>query len=329
MNVMTSPPDTTLAARVRRIDPTLFVLPVALVLMIVVFAVLSTTFLTVDNLFVVLRQSAVLGVAAIGATMILIAGRLDISQGAIIAASGIACVSLMEMGVPAGLAMLGAVVLGAALGFGNGLLAEGLKIPGFIATLATALVIRGAALLFTGGQSVAAPVAEGFDLLSWVGVGSIGPVPVSVVLVLIAYLIAWFVMRKTAWGLRTYAIGSSARASKTAGIRVRRQAIQIFVVAGALSAVAGVLLAGRLGSGAPSNGTGAEFDIFAAVVLGGTSLFGGRGSVMRSLLGIIFLAVLSNGLVILNVSSYVQGIATGVVLIIALGIDRWRARDDE
>ncbi|MGO1257763.1 MAG: ABC transporter permease [Brachybacterium sp.] len=329
MNTALALPDAPVASRRRRIDPTLLVLPAALVLMIVVFAVLSTTFFTVDNLFVILRQSAVLGVAAIGATMILIAGRLDISQGAVIAASGIVCVSLMQAGVPAILAMLAAVLLGALLGLGNGVLTEGLKIPGFIATLATALVIRGAALLFTGGQSIAAPVTDGFDLLSWVGVGSIGPIPVSVLLVLIAYMVAWFVMRKTAWGMRTYAIGSSARASRTAGLRVRRQAIQIFVVAGALSAVAGVLLAGRLGSGAPSNGTGAEFDIFAAVVLGGTSLFGGRGSVMRSLLGIIFLAVLSNGLVILNVSSYVQGIATGIVLIVALGIDRWRARDDD
>lgn len=317
------------ASRTRRIDPTLLALPIALILMIIVFAVLSTTFFTVDNMFVILRQSAVLGVAAIGGTMILIAGRLDISQGAVIAASGIVCVSLMQIGVPTALSMAAAVLLGAVLGLGNGLLTEGLRIPGFIATLATALVIRGAALFFTGGQSIAAPTTSGFDLLSWVGVGSIGPVPVSVLIVLVAYLIAWFVMRKTAWGLRTYAIGSSARAARTAGLRVRRQAIQIFVVAGALSAVAGVLLAGRLGSGAPSNGTGAEFDIFAAVVLGGTSLFGGRGSVMRTLLGVVFLAVLSNGLVILNVSSYVQGIATGVVLIVALGIDRWRARDDD
>lgn len=329
MTIAPSRTETAQVGSARRIDPTLLVLPAALVLMIVVFAATSTTFFTIDNMFVILRQSAVLGVAAIGGTMILIAGRLDISQGAIIAAAGIVCVSLMQAGVPAAWAMLAAVALGALLGWGNGLLAEGLKIPGFIATLATALVIRGAALFFTGGQSIAAPTDAGFDLLSWVGVGSIGPVPVSVILVLVAYAIAWFVMRKTAWGMRIYAIGSSARASRTAGIRVRRQAIEIFIVAGALSAVAGILLAGRLGSAAPSNGTGAEFDIFAAVVLGGTSLFGGRGSVMRSLLGIVFLAVLSNGLVILNVSSYVQGIATGVVLIIALGIDRWRARDDD
>lgn len=329
---MTTPPpiDASSPARTsRRTDLTIFVLPAALVVMIVVFAASSITFFTLDNLFVILRQSAVLGVAAIGGTIVLIAGRLDISQGAIIAASGIVCVSLLQAGVPAGVAMLGAVALGALLGLINGVLTEGLRIPGFIATLATALVIRGAALLLTGGQSIAAPVVEGFDLLFWLGVSSIGPIPISVLLVLALYLIAWFVMRKTAWGLRSYAIGSSARASRTAGLRVRSQAIQIFVVAGALSAVAGVLLAGRLGSASPSNGTGAEFDIFAAVVLGGTSLFGGRGSVMRTLIGIVFLATLSNGLVILNVSSYVQGIATGAVLLIALAIDRWKAQDDE
>ena len=329
---MNTPPalSATPSARInRRADLTIFVLPAALVVMIVVFAASSATFFSFDNLFVILRQSAVLGVAAIGGTIVLIAGRLDISQGAIIAASGIVCVSLLQAGLPAGIAMLGAVVLGAVLGLINGALTEGLRIPGFIATLATALVIRGAALLFTGGQSIAAPVPDGFDLLFWLGVSSIGPIPISVLLVFALYVIAWFVMRKTAWGLRTYAIGSSARASRTAGLRVRTQAIQIFVVAGALSAVAGVLLAGRLGSGSPSNGSGAEFDIFAAVVLGGTSLFGGRGSVMRTLLGIVFLATLSNGLVILNVSSYVQGIATGGVLLIALAIDRWKARDDE
>lgn len=311
-------------------DPTVLVLPAALVAMAVYFGASSTTFLTFDNLFVILRQTAVLGVAAIGATMILIAGRLDISQGAVIAASGITCVTLLEKGAPAALAVLGALALGALLGLGNGLLTEGLRIPGFIATLATALVIRGAAQLSTDGQSIAAPYEEdGFDLLSWLGVGDLGPIPVAVVLTLVLYVVAWFVLRRTAWGLHVYAIGSSAKAARTAGLPIRRQAIQIFVVAGALSALAGVLLAGRLGSGAPSNGTGAEFDIFAAVVLGGTSLFGGRGSVLRTLLGIVFLATLSNGLVILNVSSYVQGIATGAVLLVALAVDRWKSRDDE
>lgn len=331
MSTTETPPDiaATKTGPKPRADLTLFVLPAALIIMVIVFAASSTTFFSVDNLFVILRQSAVLGVAAIGATIVLVAGRLDISQGAIIAVAGIATVSLIQAGVPTAFAMLGAVALGGVLGLVNGALTEGLRIPGFIATLATALVIRGAALLFTGGQSIAAPVSDGFDLLAWVGIASIGPLPVSVLLVLVLYLVAWFVMRKTAWGLRSYAIGSSARASRTAGLRVRSQAIQIFVVAGVLSALAGVLLAGRLGSASPSNGAGAEFDIFAAVVLGGASLFGGRGSVMRTLLGIVFLATLSNGLVILNVSSYVQGIATGAVLLIALAIDRWKAREDE
>jgi ribose/xylose/arabinose/galactoside ABC-type transport system permease subunit len=315
--------------RLRRIDLTLLALPAALVVMVIVFAVLSTTFFTLDNGFVILRQSAVLGVAAIGGTMILISGRLDISQGAIIAASGIVCVSLMQAGLPTAVSMVAALVLGVVLGLFNGFLTETLRIPGFIATLATAMVIRGAALLFTGGQSIAEPTTDGFDLLAWVGFGSIGPIPVSVILAVVAYTIAWFVMRKTAWGLRCYAIGSSARASRTAGVRVKSQAIQIFVIAGTLSALAGILLAGRLGSGAPSNGSGAEFDIFAAVVLGGTALFGGSGSVLRTALGIVFLTVLSNGLVTLNVSSYVQGIATGIVLLLALAIDRLKARDDD
>lgn len=305
------------------------VLPVALAVMIVVFAVSSSTFFTVDNLFVVLRQSAVLGVAAIGATIILIAGRLDISQGALIAASGITCVSLLQVGLPPLVAVLGAIALGALLGLVNGVLTETLRIPGFISTLAVALVVRGAAQVWTSGQSIAAPVVEGFDLLLWVGTGSIGPLPVAVVLVTVLYVVAWFVMRTTTWGLRSYAIGSSGRASRVAGLRVNVHAMQVFVVAGALSAVAGVLLAGRLGSGSANNGQGAEFDIFAAVVLGGTSLFGGRGSIPRTALGIVFLSTLSNGLVILNVSSYWQGIATGTVLVLALAIDRLRARDDE
>ncbi|WP_136057483.1 ABC transporter permease [Microbacterium sp. K24] len=316
----------------RTVDPeliTTLVLPVALVAMIVVFAVSSTTFFTIDNLFVVLRQSAVLGVAAIGATIILISGRLDISQGALIAASGIICVSLAQAGLHPLIAIAGAILLGALLGLVNGVLTEITRIPGFISTLAVALIVRGAAQVWTSGQSIAAPVTEGFDLLSWVGTGSIGPIPVAVILVAILYVVAWFVMRKTTWGLRSYAIGSSGRASRVAGLRVNLHAIQVFVVAGALSAAAGVLLAGRLGSGAASNGQGAEFDIFAAVVLGGTSLFGGRGSIPRTALGIVFLATLSNGLVILNVSSYWQGIATGTVLLLALAIDRWRARDEE
>lgn len=315
--------------RLRSLNFTTLVLPAAFAVMIIFFSFASPAFFSFDNIFVIMRQTGVLGVAAIGATMILISGRLDVSQGAVIAASGIVCVSLLQAGIPSGVAMVASVILGAFLGLINGVLTENLKIPGFIATLATALVIRGAALLFTGGQSTAAPVTDDFDLLAWVGTGSIGVIPISMILMLSLYALAFFVMHKTAWGLRVYAIGSSAKAARTAGIRVRSQAVQIFVVAGALSALAGVLLAGRLGSGAPSNGSGAEFDIFAAVVLGGTSIFGGKGYILRTLLGIVFLATLSNGLVMLNISSYIQGIATGSVLLLALAMDRLRAKDDD
>ncbi len=301
------------------------------VLAVVWFASQSPTFLTVDNVRIILLQSSVLGVAAVGATMALIGGRLDISQGAVISVIGVLVATFSAGGMNPYLAIAISLAAGAALGAVNGLLSEAFVIPAFIATLGTALILRGAAQVYTQGQSVALG-SEGAEVWRALGLGRVGPVPVSVVIMVIVFGVAWFVMRRTAWGMRTYAVGSSARASRVAGVRVRRHRIQLFVAAGALSALAGVLLAARLGSGAPNNGQGAEFDIFAAVVLGGTSLFGGRGGIPRTFLGIVFLATLSNGLVITNVSSFYQGIVTGTVLLGALALDRLRARsvnDDE
>lgn len=295
------------------------------VLAVAWFSSQSATFLTVDNVRIILLQSSVLGVAAVGATMALIGGRLDISQGAVISVIGVMVATFSAGGMNPYLAIAISLAAGAALGAINGLLSEAFVIPAFIATLGTALILRGAAQVYTQGQSVAFG-SEGAAVWRALGLGRVGPVPVSVVVMVVVFAVAWFVMRRTAWGMRTYAVGSSARASRVAGVRVQRHRIQLFVVAGVLSALAGVLLAARLGSGAPNNGQGAEFDIFAAVVLGGTSLFGGRGGIPRTFLGIVFLATLSNGLVITNVSSFYQGIVTGTVLLSALALDRLRAR---
>lgn len=293
------------------------------VLAVTYFATQSPTFLTVDNVRIILLQSSVLGVAAVGATMALIGGRLDISQGAVISVIGVLVATFSANGMSPYLAILLSLLAGAVLGAINGALSEAFVIPAFIATLGTALILRGAAQVYTQGQSVAFG-PEGADVWNSLGFGRVGFVPVSVIVMVLVFAVAWFVMRRTAWGMRTYAIGSSARASRVAGVRVRRHRIQLFVVAGVLSALAGVLLAARLGSGAPNNGQGAEFDIFAAVVLGGTSLFGGRGGIPRTFLGIVFLATLSNGLVVTNVSSFYQGIVTGSVLLGALALDRLR-----
>jgi len=299
--------------------------PLALLAVAVVFAVAAEGFLTSDNLVNVFRQSAVTAIAAAGATMILIAGGIDISQGAVMAASGLSAVALAERsGLPDVLAVLIAMLLALTMGAINGLLAERLRIPAFIATLGTALVIRGVAFVRTEGRSIGFTGDRG-DFITWLGKGDIGPIPTPIVIMFAVYGISAAVMSRTVWGLHTYAVGCSESASRIAGVRVARHRISIYAVGGLISGLAGVVLAGRLGSASPGLATGAEFDILTAVVLGGTSIYGGRGNVLRTLVGALFLSVLTNGLILMKVPTFYQPITVGLVLLGALSVDRLRS----
>ena len=299
----------------------------ALLVMCIFFAVASDRFLAQDNLVNILRQSSITAIAAIGTTIVFIAGGIDISQGAVMAFAALVAVTLIEQaGVPDLLAMT--VALGVALGFGlaNGFLAEIVRIPAFIATLGTALVIRGVAFVSTEGRSIGLAGEHG-ELLKELGRGFIGPLPVPVIVMVILYGVATWVMSRTTWGLHTYAVGSAEKAARIAGVRVTRHRIEVYAVGGLLAGLAGVVLAGRLASAAPGLATGAEFDIITAVVLGGTSIYGGRGNVLRTLLGAVFLATMTNGLVLLNVPSFYQTITVGAVLLVALSLDRLRSKN--
>ncbi len=306
-----------------------FGVPLALLVVIVFFTVTSSAFFTSSNIINILRQSAVTAIAAVGATMILIVGGIDISQGAIMALAGITAVAgVQNFGLPDGVAILIGLVFGALVGLLNGLLAERVRIPAFIATLGTAFVVRGIGFVYTEGRSIG--FGRGADasgeFVQWLGKGFIGPIPVPVVLMIVLYVIAGVVMRRTVWGMHTYAIGSAERAARVAGLRVSRHRIQVYVLAGLLSALAGIVLAGRLASAAPGLANGAEFDVLTAVVLGGTSIYGGRGTVERTLLGAVFLTTLTNGLILLNIPTFYQQIATGVVLLGALTLDRIQSK---
>lgn len=303
--------------------------PLALVALIVFFSVWSPTFMTDANVMNILRQSSVLAIAAIGATIVLISGGIDISQGAIMALAGIVVVvGIQTMGVPEVPSLLIALVAATFVGFVNGVLAERVRIPAFIATLGTALVVRGVGFVYTDGRSIGFGRGEAATgaFIQWLGKGFIGPLPVPVVLMAILYLIAGLVMQRTTWGMHTYAIGSSERAARVAGLRVTRHRIQVYMIAGMLSGLAGVILAGRLGSASPSLGVGVEFDILTAVVLGGTSIYGGKGNVFRTLIGALFLSTLTNGLILMNVPTFYQQISVGVVLLAALTLDRLKSR---
>lgn len=303
--------------------------PLALVALIVFFTLWSPTFMTDSNVMNILRQSSVLAIAAIGATIVLISGGIDISQGAIMALAGIiVVVGIQTMGVPEVPSLLIALVAATLVGLVNGLLAERVRIPAFIATLGTALVVRGIGFVYTDGRSIGFGRGEAATgaFIQWLGKGFIGPLPVPVVLMAILYVIAGLVMQRTTWGMHTYAIGSSERAARVAGLRVTRHRIQVYMLAGMLSGLAGVILAGRLGSASPSLGAGIEFDILTAVVLGGTSIYGGKGNIFRTLIGALFLATLTNGLILMNVPTFYQQISVGVVLLAALTLDRLKSR---
>jgi ribose transport system permease protein len=303
--------------------------PLALVALIVFFTLWSPTFMTDSNVMNILRQSSVLAIAAIGATIVLISGGIDISQGAIMALAGIiVVVGIQTMGVPEVPSLLIALVAATLVGLVNGLLAERVRIPAFIATLGTALVVRGIGFVYTDGRSIGFGRGEAATgaFIQWLGKGFLGPLPVPVVLMAVLYVIAGVVMQRTTWGMHTYAIGSSERAARVAGLRVTRHRIQVYMLAGMLSGLAGVILAGRLGSASPSLGAGIEFDILTAVVLGGTSIYGGKGNIFRTLIGALFLATLTNGLILMNVPTFYQQISVGVVLLAALTLDRLKSR---
>ncbi len=303
--------------------------PVALVLMLVFFSLQSTAFMTESNVMNILRQSSVLAIAAIGTTIVLICGGIDISMGAIMALSGIvAVVSVQTMGIPDGAGLVLALLAAAIVGYVNGVLSERVRIPAFIATLGTSLVVRGIAFVYTEGRSIGfgrGDAASG-QVIQWLGKGFIGSVPVPVALMLLLYVLAWVVMQRSTWGMHTYAIGSSERAARVAGLKVTRHRIQVYVLAGVLSGLAGIILAGRLGSASPSLGNGVEFDILTAVVLGGTSIYGGKGNIVRTLIGALFLSTLTNGLILMNVPSFYQQISQGMVLLLALTLDRIQSR---
>ena len=301
-------------------------LPVFFVIIIVFFSVSNAAFLTPANATSILRAAAPLAIAAIGATIVLIAGGIDISQGPLMACAAVTSVALIAHGgLPEGMAIVLALLVGLTLGLVNGLASEAFKIPAFIATLAVGFIVRGVLFLYTDSRSIGLPPDQG-GFLRWLGGGSVGPIPVAVLFAALLTALFVLVMRFTPWGLHSYGVGSSAEASRIAGVKVGRQRVSVYMVAGLLSAVAGLVIAGRLGSAGAGFAPGAEFDIITAAVLGGTSIYGGRGSVARTILGAIVLATLANGLIVLNVPSFYQSVVVGSVLLIALGLEGWRRR---
>jgi ribose transport system permease protein len=278
---------------------------------------LTPHFLTVSNLLNVAQQTSINAVIAVGLTFVIISGGIDLSVGSLVAFSGVVMASLLQRAMPVPLAIAAGLTAGLACGLVNGLLITFGRLPPFIATLGLMSVARGGALLYTDGRPV-----SGFDEgFRWLATGEILHVPVPVVVMIFVYAVAHFVLRRTPFGRYLFAMGGNEEAALLSGVRVRLHKTIVYGVCGLLSALGGVLLTARLNSAQPIAGINYELDAIAATVIGGTSLMGGQGSVVGTLIGALIMGVLRNGLNLLGVSSFVQQVVIGAVIILAVLLD--------
>lgn len=287
-----------------------------LVLALVLWA-LTPHFLTVSNLLNIAEQATIIAIVAVGMTFVIITGGIDLSVGSVLAFAGVVMASALQRGLPLPLALTVGLGAGLFCGVLNGLLITVGRLPPFIATLGMMSVARGAALMFTEGRPISG-FSEGFRSLA---TGQVLRIPSPVLIMIGVYVIAHFLLRRTKLGRYTYAIGGNEEAALLSGINVRLYKTMVYGLAGLLSGLAAILLTARLNSAQPIAGMSYELDAIAATVIGGTSLLGGEGTVVGTLIGALIMAVLRNGLNLLGVSSFIQQIVIGTVIIVAVLID--------
>lgn len=313
---------------------------VALVVLSIVFAVLSPEFLTTGNMTILVKHVAINAILAIGMTFVILSGGIDLSVGSIAGLSGMIAGALLTQGVTLGpwgvvvyphasLAIVVALVAGMLLGAINGLLVARLRVAPFIATLGVLYVARGAALLLSGGATY--PNLGGREDLgntgfTWIGSGVLIGLPVPIWIMAALAVVAIVVAGRTPFGRQVYAVGGNERAALLAGVPVRRVKVRVYVISGFCAALVGLIIAAQLGAAHPATGETFELNAIAAVVLGGTSLMGGRGSIVGTLIGAFVIGVLADGLVLLGVSEFWQLIIKGLVIVLAVILDQFQRR---
>jgi inositol transport system permease protein len=304
-----------------------------LLVLMLVFSVLEPRFLSELNLFNVMRQISITGLIALGMTFVILTGGIDLSVGSVVALAGLVAGALNKGSSANSLSLDEAVVAGypvwisagvaALIGLGAGLV-QGvaittLDVPPFVVTLGGLSAFRGAALLYSGGG----PISSFDDAYRFWGQGKLGPVPVPVIVFLAAAFLCHVVLRHTRYGRHIYAVGGNAEAARLSGLNVKALTLSVYVIVGLFAGIAGFVLSSRLNSAEAVAGQGYELTVIASVVIGGTSLFGGIGGVAGTVVGAILIGVLINGLVLMNVSPYVQQIIIGVIIVLAVAFDRF------
>ena len=301
------------------------VLLVTLVLLCLVISLGAPQFYSVDNLIAILRQCSLVLISAAGMTMLLIAAEVDLSVGASLAFSGVVAMDVTNKTGSVALGVAAAILFGGAVGLFNGLVVTRLRVNSLIATIATMMILQGGVYLYSREAVQNMHLQKAFTDIS---TGYVGPLPVPVIIAAVVVIIAYVVLRHTTAGRYIYATGANERAARLSGIRPERLKLIVFVVTGLLTGLAGLILASLMNAGQPTAGRGFELTVVAAVILGGTSLTGGRGSLLGTLLGVLVLKVIDNGIIILRWDQDLQMVIPGIVIVLATYLDLVRKKND-
>jgi len=301
------------------------VLLVTLALLCLVISLGAPQFYSVDNLIAILRQCSLVLIIAAGMTMLLIAAEVDLSVGASLAFSGVVAMDVTNKTGSVALGVAAAILFGGAVGLFNGLVVTRLRVNSLIATIATMMILQGGVYLYSREAVQNMHLQKAFTDIS---TGYVGPLPVPVIIAAVVVIIAYVVLRHTTAGRYIYATGANERAARLSGIRPERLKLIVFVVTGLLTGLAGLILASLMNAGQPTAGRGFELTVVAAVILGGTSLTGGRGSLLGTLLGVLVLKVIDNGIIILRWDQDLQMVIPGIVIVLATYLDLVRKKND-
>ncbi|ASA57614.1 ribose ABC transporter permease [Vibrio gazogenes] len=294
---------------------------IALLFLILVVSFLNPNFFTVDNILNILRQTSVNAIMAVGMTLVILTAGIDLSVGSVLALCGAFAASMIALELPVFVAVPVSLLAGACLGGLSGIIIAKGKVQAFIATLVTMTLLRGVTMVYTEGRPISAGFTDVADSFAWFGTGYMLGIPVPVWLMVIVFGLAWYLLNHTRFGRYVYALGGNESATRLSGINVDRVKIGVYAICGLMAALAGIIVTSRLSSAQPTAGMGYELDAIAAVVLGGTSLMGGKGRIMGTLVGALIIGFLNNALNLLDVSSYYQMIAKAIVILLAVLVD--------
>lgn len=292
---------------------------IGFLVMCIIISIASPAFLSKRNILNLLRQSSIIGIISAGMTFVIISGNFDISVGAVAALSGAITMKLATYGFPLILAIFAAIAVSAVIGLVNGFFVAKIRVPSLIATMAMVTIVRGLLLMLTGGY----PITQEFKLLNFLGNEYIFEIPVPVILFFIVVFISHIVLTRTKFGRHVFSVGGNQEASKLNGINVDACKIKVFIINAVLAAIAGIVLTGRLGTATAIAGEGYDMDAIASVVIGGTSVTGGSGSAIRTVVGVLLMSVINNSFNLLSVNIYFQYIFKGLIILIAVGADSY------